>query len=73
MEADIKIKKRHASVKAIDVNLIDAHLMLLSFSSNREGVWVPVTTKAQQNADTADSAENAKMKSAILLGSLRKQ
>lgn len=33
---------------------------------------VPVTTKAQQNADNADGAENAKVKSAILLGFLRK-
>lgn len=49
-EADIKMKKGHASVKAIDVNSIDAHLVLLSFSSNRESVWVPVTTEAQQNA-----------------------
>jgi hypothetical protein len=33
----------------------------------------PVTTKAQQNADHADGAENAEMKSAILLRILRKQ
>jgi hypothetical protein len=38
VEADIKIKKGHASVKEIDVNSIDAHPMLLSFSPNRERV-----------------------------------
>ena len=34
---------------------------------NSEG---PVTTKAQQNADNADGAENTKVKSVILLGFL---
>ena len=34
---------------------------------------MPVTTKAQQNADNADGAENAEVKSAILLGFLPKQ
>lgn len=33
----------------------------------------PVTTKAQQNADNVDGAENAEVKSAILLGFLRMQ
>ena len=33
----------------------------------------PVTTKAQQNAENADSAENAEVKSAILLGFLLEQ
>lgn len=32
---------------------------------------LPVTTKAQQNAENADGAENAEVKSAILLGFLR--
>jgi len=34
---------------------------------------VPVTTKAQQNADNADGAENAEVKSTILLGFLQNQ
>lgn len=33
----------------------------------------PVTTKAQQKAGNADSADNAEAKDAILLGFLRKQ
>ena len=36
-------------------------------------MWVPVTTKAQQNADNADGAHNAEQTDAILLVFLRKQ
>ena len=46
---------------------------MLSFISDRENVLVPVTTKAQQNADNADGAENAEVKSAILLRFLQEE
>jgi len=62
-----ELQTRHSSAIIFDLTGICGFVAVTAGGLQ----YLPVTTKAQQNADNADSAENAKMKSAILLGFLR--